>query len=151
MSVYAAITGGVLALMAQRSLEPPWPLYFLIVLTFLGFSLTIRWTYAFEKHRKSVDTIINKLGLSKVQVSGTSEVNLTMDIPEMKLWKFSVIFRARYLFPFFYFVVLILFTVFFQGWIRWAAVVSLVIVSFLAIGYIFSLKDIKKQYKVTKR
>jgi len=61
-----------------------------ILLTLIGFLLTIRWTYAFEKHRRSVDKIIGELGLSKVK-----GVNLTMHILAGRFFK---VFRTPALF-----------------------------------------------------
>jgi len=126
MSVYAAITGGMFAFMAYSSgsldnTEPQswWPLYFLIMLTFFGFVLTIRWTYVFEYHRKVVNELARVLGLkSGVKLS----LEPTMDSPVMRILPKSIrgkripcclhrlidkLFRTRYWFPLFYFIILI--------------------------------------------
>ena len=117
MSVYAAITGGILAFMAQRGFEPPWPLYFLIVLTFFGFFHTIRWIHAFEYHRKWVNVfakaIWSKSGATDRVKVDSKEKEPTMEIPEMRLWIFKGLFRTRYWFPLFYFSFLISFVIFF--------------------------------------
>jgi len=147
MSVYAVITGGVLAFMAQRGsetlggLQILWPLYFLIVLTFFGFFHTTRWTYAFECHRKRVNSFARIIW-------SNSEIDPTMEIPPMeiplpkKLAKVKGVFKTRYWFPAFYFVVLVLFAFLFPP-LRWWAIGSLAIALWLGVGFLRSMLKLK--------
>ncbi len=137
MSVYAAITGGVLAFIAHGELETLkqlttlWPFYFLIGLTFFGFFHTIRWTYAFECHRERVNSFARIIW-------SNSGIDPTMNIPAMELGKFKQAFRTRYWFPLFYFLILVLFAILFPPPLRWWAIGSLVIALPLGIGFLRS-------------
>lgn len=153
MSVYAAITGGVLVFMARNGLqnfnglEQRWPLYFLVVLTFFGFFLTVRWTYTFECHRERVNSFA-RLILSKLPEDELPPgINPTMDIQPMELGKFTVrsktyeirkIFRTRYWFPAFYFIVLVVLALISPPPIKyWAIGCSLVALG-IFVGYLRS-------------
>lgn len=140
MSAHAAITGGMLAFMAQRGIETAWPFYFLIGFTLFGFFHTIRWTYAFECHRKRVNSFAHIIWTN-------SGIDPTMNIPAMELGKLTVrsktfeikeIFRTRYFFPLFYFFVLMLFAILFPPPLQWWAIGSLAIALLLGIGFLRS-------------
>ncbi len=94
MSVYATITGGVLAYISgTATMRALWPLYFLIVFSLVGLFLTIRWTQAFQYHRKCVEITAQDLGL-----------DVDLEIPTKHVFK---ILRTRYLFPLFYLFVFV--------------------------------------------
>lgn len=159
MSIYAAITGGVLAFTAQTGFELTWPLYFLVMLTFFGFFHTIRWIYAFECHRAKVNEIARVIWSES---KAPADIDPTMDIPAMhilpeSIWKkktpeglkrtFNGIFRTRYWFPLFYLVILVglvilSFTVGFPAWGQGITIAALVIAFLLGVGWYFSLKEI---------
>ena len=154
MSVYAAITGGMFSFMAYTGLQTSWPLYFLIGLTFFGFFHTIRWTYAFECHRKKVNELAWIVWLdSGVEVK--SALDPTMEIPPMRIIpdsrcgkKINELFRTRYWFPLFYFFILvglaILSCVAGLGvWCKVIASVASGIAFLIGVGWCFSLKKIK--------
>lgn len=91
---YVGVVATVLAFM-KKPLPTMWPKGFLIALSFLGFILTIRWTYAFEQHRSRVRMIIKELKVGE---------GLDMDIP---LKGFLVLAgRTRYLYPWIYILIL---------------------------------------------
>jgi hypothetical protein len=117
MSIYGAVAGGILAFIAKASDTSlclnSFPLFyalisFLIVFTFFGFFLTLRWAFAFGEHRDRVKAILKKLKLDKLELRG-KEVDLTMDIPRVGFFK---VFNAKFLFPLFYLAVLIGVTLF---------------------------------------
>lgn len=148
MSIYAVITGAVLAFMAQKGFESLWPLYFLIVLTFFGFFHTVRWIHAFEYHRERVNFLIeeltNKYG---------PPIDLTMDIPAIELGRLKKLFRTRYWFPLFYIIILsgLLFAILSQERSLWGIVVVVAAtVLILFTGLILSLRDIKEKLKNLK-
>lgn len=166
MSVYAAITGGMFAFIAYTGAQNWWPLYFIIVLTFVGFVLTIRWTYAFECLREKVNKLASIVWLES---SVKELLDPTMDIPAMHIFPQGIcvkkvlgflprivneLFRIRYWFALFYFFVLIglvvaLFLVADSPlWGRGLATAALVIAFFLGIGWYSSLKQIGKGRKV---
>ncbi len=93
MSVYAAITGGMLTYIFTSDTIQLWPLSFLIFLTFVGLLLNLRWIQAFEHHRRMTKETASKLGI-------TAEV----DVPARHIWR---ILRTRFLFPSFYFIILV--------------------------------------------
>lgn len=144
MSVYAAITGGVLAFLTQKGTsfmpgdgtEASWPLYFLIGLTFFGFFLTLRWTYSFECHRERVNELIKLLKLP--QTERYSPECLTMTIPTFRLWKFSKFFRTKYWFPLFYLLLLALFSSVFPTPLKYWAIGCSVVAILLGITYLYS-------------
>ena len=78
-----------------------WLIIIPIVLTLLGLLLTKRWSDAFEKHRRSVNTLIGKLQLKSNE---KETMDLTMDVPASPLFK---LFRTRRLFYLFYLLMLI--------------------------------------------
>ncbi|MGA8848673.1 MAG: Gfo/Idh/MocA family oxidoreductase [Dehalococcoidia bacterium] len=122
MQVYAAIIAGIivgygyLISIDNPSIEKPITDYlvlcillFLVVLTFVGFFLTLRWAYSFECHRKKVNEIASILWLS---CNVVVPLDPTMEIPPLhimppRLRKTDGIFRTRYWFPLFYLFVLI--------------------------------------------
>ena len=91
MSVYAAITGGMLAYIFTGDAKEWWPLSFLIFLTLVGFSLTLRWKQAFEHHQNQVEKTAKKLRI-------TANVKIPVKCK---------ILRTRYLFPSFYAVIFV--------------------------------------------
>jgi hypothetical protein len=93
MSVYAAITGGMLAYIFTSEVKDLWPFYFLILLTLIGLLLNFRWKQAFEHHQEEAEAVANRLG---------APVNL--NIPANWFWK---IFGTRFLFLYFYALILI--------------------------------------------
>ena len=93
MSVYAAITGGMLVYIFTGDVRELWPLFFLIFLTLVGFFLTLRWKQAFEHHQVQVEKTADKLG-----------VTVNLKIPANRFWN---IFRTRYLFIHFYSIVFV--------------------------------------------
>lgn len=117
MQVYAAIIAGIVVgcsylISIGKDLNEYLVLYtllFLIVLTFVGFFLTLRWVYTFECHRVRVNEIASILWLS---CNVAVPLDPTMDIPSMHIMpgclrKVDGIFRTRYWFPLFYLFVLI--------------------------------------------
>ena len=144
MNVYALITGGILAFLAQmglenlRELEPPWPFYFLLLFTLLGFFLTTRWTYSFECHRARVNGFIKFIWSRLPQNERPPEVCPTMTIPDFRLWKFHIIFKTRYWFPAFYLLLLIGSIFFFDAPAKWLAVGCSVVAFILFISYLCS-------------
>ena len=94
MSVYAAITGGMFAFMAYNigspdtvEVQPWWPLYFLVMLTFVGFFLSMRWTYSFECHRVKVNELSRILW---AESGSKSMFDPTMNIPAMRILPESI-------------------------------------------------------------
>jgi len=144
IKLYAVITAGVLFFEAQQGSRTQWPLYFLIILTFFGFFLTIRWTHAFESHRDKVNNFAKIIGLG-------SKIDPTMDIPSMeiplpkKLGKVKEAFRTRFWFPAFYLSVLVLLAILLPSPPQWVAIGCLGIAVPLQIGFVHSLRKIKEQ------
>jgi predicted dehydrogenase len=117
MQVYAAIIAGIVVGYSYLiSIDKPiddylvlYILLFLIVLTFVGFFLTLRWVYAFECHREKVNELAGILWRScNVEVP----LDPTMEIPPLHIMppplrKADEAFRTRYWFPLFYLLVLI--------------------------------------------
>lgn len=93
MSVYAAIAGGMLTYMSASGAAGLWPICFLIALTLVGLCLTIRWKQAFDHHRSKIEETARSLHMA-------ADVNVLA----RHVWK---ILRTRYLFPSFYFIVLV--------------------------------------------
>ena len=93
MSVYAAITGGILAYLSTAGSSELWPLYFLMVFTLIGFLLNCRWKHAFEHHQKCIKDTASRLGI-------TADI----DIPANHIWK---VIKTRYLFLSFYAIVFV--------------------------------------------
>ena len=165
MSAYAAITGGMFAFIAYEGAKTWWPFCFLIVLTFVGFFHTIRWTYAFECHREKVNKL-TRIILSKSKTGAS--LDPTMNIPAMCILPKSIckmrmpsrlqqivnqVFRTRYWFPLLYFFILIGLVILsfapdFSVWVQVIAIIALVIAFFLGIGWYSSLKQIGKEKKV---
>ncbi len=124
MSVYAAITGGMLAYIFTNTNDTKeLPLLFLIVLTFAGFILTSRWTYVFEFHREEVNALAVKLDFES---SVKPLVKPPMETPKMEILPKSIcrlkiserlqnfinentdkFFKTRYWFPLFYLIILV--------------------------------------------
>lgn len=158
MSIYGGVAGGILAFIAKASDTSlclnNFPLFyalisFLIVLTFFGFFLTVRWAFTFEEHRYRVEAILEELELSKLEYKG-KEVDLTMSIPRKGFFK---VFNAKILFPLFYLVVLIGITLVLflvipaPAWIRcMSSAASLIVVGLGAWWYFFigKSKEAKK-------
>lgn len=160
MSVYAAITGGMFTFMAYLASQAWWSLLFLVWFAFVGFFLTIRWTYAFECHRKKVNKLARVLWLeSRVEVS----LDPTMDIPAMHILpKFiyrkkvpdrlqrivNELFRTRYWFALFYLLILIFLVIFsfiagFSLWSQVIAITASLIALFLGVRWYSSLKEME--------
>jgi hypothetical protein len=156
MSVYGAIAGGILAFVAKgldtNSVLNNFSLFyvltfsFLIVLTFFGFFLTLRWIYAFECHRNRVGVILRELGFDKLTVKGKT-VDLTMSIPPTGFFK---VFSTKILFPLFYLVVLIGITSFLFAipdlaypWIKWLSLALSIVALCLGVWWCFLLKKAK--------
>jgi hypothetical protein len=179
MSVYAAITGGMFAFMAYSSVSPDnagdvqpwWPLYFLVMLTFVGFFLSMRWTYAFECHRIKVNELARILW---AESSGKSMFDPTMNIPAMRILPESIrsnkviqflqinkitqslnnILRTRYLFPFFYFFMLIGLVIAslnipgFPLWGQVTSIIAAVVAAILFFSWHTSLGELGKTKKI---
>lgn len=92
MSVYAAITGGILTYIFKTQSAGWQPLVFLLVLTIVGLSINYRWAQVFEHHRKLIKSTASALGM-------TAEV----DVP----YKCRLL-RTRILFPLFYCIILVI-------------------------------------------
>jgi hypothetical protein len=152
MSIYGAVVGGILAFIA-KGLDTSlglnnFPLFyvlisFLIILTFFGFFLTLRWIYAFECQRSRV----NELAKVLLPMSGGGTPSyLTIDIPEEGFFK---VFSTKILFPLFYLVVLIGITLFLfliipdPAWINWMSLAASIIALCLGIWWYFLLKEAK--------
>lgn len=168
LNVYGIVTGGTLAYVASETVTPSPLFYFLIVLTFIGFFLTLRWTYAFECHRGKVN-ILARIIWSESGVK--SMLNPTMDIPPMDIApsfiitpsfekkeipkrlqkQVNEIFRMRYWFPLFYFIILVGFAFFFfttPGLSKGVAITASVLAClafFLGVRWRSSLKKIKEK------
>ncbi len=93
MNAYAVVIGGVSAFIIgsgvidlaklENSLTFKFLVAFLIVFTFFSFFHTVRWTYAFECHRKRVNYLV-----SLMEPGSTSTIvwkDLDMYIPPMEL------------------------------------------------------------------
>lgn len=181
LNVYGIVTGGTLAYVARGYLASgsvtPSPLfYFLIVLAFFGFFHTLRWTYAFECHREKVNELI-RIMQSKPGVE--PELDLTMDVPPMDIMPsftkkdkekekekkkegerekqkpprkgVNEIFRTRYWFPLFYFIILVGFAIFFStdSALSRGVAITASVLAFLALAlgfrWYFSLRKIKEK------
>jgi len=155
MSIYGAVAGGILAFVAKASDTnlslTNFPLFyalisFLIVFTFFGFFLTVRWAFAFGEHRDRVKAILKKLELSKLKLNG-KDVDLTMDIPRVGFFK---VFNATILFPLFYLVVLIGITLVLflvipaPAWIKWASFAASIIALCLGVWWYFLAAEAEK-------
>jgi len=155
MNVYMVAMGGVLTLIAFKGPVSPLPFYFLIWLTFSGFFHTLRWTYAFECHRKKVNELIRILW-SETGVK--TPMDPTMDIPPMfivpeRFQKVGELFRTRYWFPFFYFIILLGFVFYFiiadfSPLSVWMAIAALVFASILGVRWYFSLRKVENVVRV---
>ncbi len=100
MSVYAAIIGGVLAFLADKGFkEGEWAIYFLMWITIIGLLLTIRWSSAFEVHRKRVNKIVRELHF---RIKDRKGKEMDMKIPAGLFFR---LVRTRRLFYAFYSVV----------------------------------------------
>jgi hypothetical protein len=157
MSIYGAVAGGILAFIAKASDTNlslnNFPLFyalisFLIVLTFFGFFLTLRWAFAFEEHRKRVEAILKKLTLNKLELSSKEkDVDLTMNIPRVGFFK---VFNAKFLFPLFYLIVLIGVTLFLflaiqaPAWIEWVSFAASIIALCLAVWWYFLVTEVER-------
>jgi predicted dehydrogenase len=117
MQVYSAIIAGIVVgytylISISKPISDYLVLYillFLMVLTFVGFFLTLRWVYSFECHRGKVNEIASALWRS---CNIVVPLDPTMEIPPLhimpsRLTKADEIFRTRYWFPVFYLFVLI--------------------------------------------
>jgi len=105
-------------------------LLFLIMLTFLGFFLTLRWVHTFEWHRQRVSFIADELNPYEY-------IDLTMKIPTMETGKFSESLKTRYFFPSFYIVVLLILAGLGQ-WLIIYFLTNLSISQVIFLGIIFS-------------
>jgi hypothetical protein len=110
MQVYAAIAAGIIVgftyLISVKGVTVPGYLIFgtwlfFLILTFLGFFLTLRWSQTFEFHRKIVNEI-------ETRMSPAEGLDLSMEIPSMRVIWFKRYLKTRYLFPFFYLLIYIL-------------------------------------------
>jgi hypothetical protein len=155
MSIYGGVAGGILAFITKASdtnlCLNNFPLFyalisFLIILTFFGFFLTLRWAFTFEEHRGRVEAILEELEL---KLSGKG-VDLTMDIPREGFFK---VFNAKTLFPLFYLVVLIGITLVLflvipaSAWIKGMSLAASIIALCLGIWWYFFIgrgKEAKK-------
>jgi multisubunit Na+/H+ antiporter MnhB subunit len=167
MNIYGLVMAGVLTYMAYMEKMPPLSsslfhllLGFLVILTFVGFFLTSRWVYAFESHREKVN-ILAKMLWAESKVN--SALDPTMNIPPTDVMPESIkgkkipkrvrefsngIFRTRYWFPLFYFIVLLGFAIFFSiarfpGPSIGIAITAWVVACLLGVRWYFSLKGIK--------
>lgn len=121
---YVVVTGGGLAYTAGERSTPSPVLYFLlafiVVLTFVGFFVSLRWIYAFECHREKVNILAEILW---AESRANSALDPTMNIAPIDVVPESIkgrktskrfrevineVFRTRYWFPLFYFIILIL-------------------------------------------
>lgn len=109
MQVYAAIIVGFLGgftylfstgkLISSRLVLAS--LFFVILLSFIGLLLILRWSITNEFHRQKVNTIAG-------QMSPDKSIGSAMDVPPMQLPRWlSRRLRTRYLFPTFYFLIII--------------------------------------------
>lgn len=178
LNVYGLVIAGVLTYTVYKHTTPSFPSSpfhllsdFLVVLTFIGFFLTLRWTYAFECHREKVNSLA-RIIWSESGVK--SMLNPTMDIPPMdiapsfiitpsfekkeipKLLQEGVnnIFRTRYWFSLFYLIILLGFAIFscvahFPGLSKGIAIAAFVLASFLALRCYPSLEKGKIIEKIS--
>lgn len=180
MNAYAVVVGGALAFIIgmksgeieafETSVLFHVLIVFIVVFTFFGFFHTLRWTYAFECHRKRVNEFATILWLE----SGAKvPLDPTMDIPAMHIvpaftpiWKWKLrmprcirnpineFFRTRFWFPLLYLGILIGLAVLFYGvagfpsWAKWLAIAFSALALLLGIRWWFSLKGIKKERKI---
>ncbi|MBI4283609.1 MAG: hypothetical protein HY663_03980 [Chloroflexi bacterium] len=93
MNVYAVITGSIVTFTLKTTPIDLLPVYFLLAFTVIGFLLTWRWKDAFQYHQKKAEEIATVLA-----------VPLSLNIPANWFWK---IFGTRFLFLYFYAIVLI--------------------------------------------
>ncbi len=125
MQVYAAIVVGIIVGFGyltsglNSGLLALIPLFFLIVLTFFGFFLSLRWTYSFECHRERVK-VLARLVWFHCKVD--APLDPTMEILPMRIPLIGRILRTRYISSSFYlamtFALFILFIV--VGWKGWS-------------------------------
>lgn len=150
MVYYAiAVTGGLVSSIRAGEFYFSWIFYFILIFTFFGFYQNIRWSYAFESHRIRVNSLIMKI--QKTCLLPIDNIQLpTMEIEPMEFWEFKGILRTRYLFPLFYYVILILFVVFFQGWMQYIAFVVLIVASSLGFKSRSSFKKLDDEDNITK-
>jgi len=92
MSVYAAIVGGIVAYVFGKEASDWKPLVFVLVLTVVGLLINIRWSQAYEHHRKEIKNTAKQLGICANVV-----------VP----WKFRFL-RTGYLFPTFYGLIVVM-------------------------------------------
>ena len=159
MSIYGAVAGGILAFIAKASDTSlclnSFPLFyalisFLIVFTFFGFFLTLRWAFAFGEHRDRVKAILKKLKLDKLELSDKEKdvVDLTMNIPREGFFK---VFNATVLFPIFYLVVLIGVTLVLflvipaPAWVKWMSLAASIIALCLGVWWYFLPAEVKRR------
>ena len=88
MSVYAVIVGGILTYVFGKEASDWQPLVFILVLTVVGLFINIRWSQAYEHHRKQVKCTARKL-----------DIRANVDVPG------NWFLRTRVLFPTFYGVI----------------------------------------------
>ena len=175
MNIYAALAGGILTygvnFFNNNQSADNFPLSYVLVLSFLtaltffGFLLALRWIFAFESHRNRASKIV-KLLLPENEIETPSA--LGMDISQIRLMPrlkngkkhhrldtvdkiFSSIFLGtRYLFPLFYFFVLIGVTLFLCFVIpactwsyKWILFLIPLVALLLGVRWYISLKDAK--------
>lgn len=132
-----AVTGGSISTLAIGDMNTTWLNCFVLLFTFFGFYQNLRWSFAFECHRNRVNSLIRTI--EGMYPSSDKKIVLpTVEIEPMELWIFGALLRTRYMFSLFYFMILILFLVVFQGEIRFLASFILVIASLLILGSILS-------------
>jgi hypothetical protein len=164
MNAYAVVIGGVSAFIIgngvtdlaklENSLTFKFLVAFLIVFTFFGFFHTVRWTYAFECHRKRANYLVSLMEPGSTSTIVWKDLDMEIDPMELfpnprKIWKslqklkefrkkFGEAFRTRYWFPALYFAGLILCAIIFPGFLRWGAIVCLGFALMLGTGFLFS-------------
>jgi len=103
MSVYAATIGAILTIALKSSdTIPGWDqnliIIFLMVLSFIGFLINMRWSQALKHFATNIE-----------KISKTLSVTANFEVPSKGVWK---ILSTKNLFPAFYFFVLIVLMVF---------------------------------------
>jgi len=103
MSVYSAIIGAILAITLKSSdtisiWDQNLITIFLILLTFIGFLINVRWSQALNHFATNIETVSKDL-----------KVPVNFEVTAKGVWN---IFRTKNLFPAFYFFLLIVFIVF---------------------------------------
>jgi len=132
-------------------------LLLLLIITFFGLLLNLRWIYAFEHHRERVNIIIKKIVKITWPELNTT-LDLTMSIPKMEIWPkplntLNDLFSTRVCFPLFYLSILVYLVVLFllsrsSPTLRLLIVfVFLLFPLYFVLGWYFSLKKIKEIQK----